>query len=79
MIVTRLRQSLVPPLWALTKRIPGGVKVWELGVQALGLTPPSPPSTAPAVATYPTSPPPPSFSRLATAQDVLYCYRLFLL
>lgn len=78
-MITRLRQTLVPPLWALAKRIPGGVKVWELGVQAFGLTPLPPPSTAPVVATDPTSLPPPSFSRLATVQDVLYCYRLLLL
>jgi SAM-dependent methyltransferase len=32
-----LRQTIIPPLWSVFRRVPGGVKLWMRGVDALGI------------------------------------------
>jgi SAM-dependent methyltransferase len=32
-----LRQTIIPPLWSVCRRVPGGVKLWMRGVDALGI------------------------------------------
>ena len=41
-----LRQTMIPPLWNVFRRVPGGVKIWMWGVNALGIQSTAP--TAPA-------------------------------
>ncbi len=80
-MLTWLRKTVVPPAWALATHIPGGVALWERGLKLAGMTPlPAPVVAAPAPAPLSSdTPPPPPASGLATAQDVLYCYRILLL